>query len=112
MSYTNQPDHGLLDRQLIQPILKQLAEAHVASGPVASSRAEHLERLLRLAGSELERAWLRFLDAREHRLPTGAQELIAQAGTRPDFVYTGHYTVIYIDGPVHAYPTGTAATSK
>ncbi len=104
MSYSNQPDHGLLDRQSIQPILKQLAEARVAAGPVASGRSEHLERLLRLAGSELERAWLRFVDTRNHRLPTGAQELITQAGTRPDFVYSGYYSVVYIDGPVHAYP--------
>jgi very-short-patch-repair endonuclease len=103
MSYSNQPDHALLDRQVIHPILSQLTRAHVAAAPVAASRSEHLERLLRLAGSELERAWLRFLDARGHRLPSGAQELIAQAGTRPDFVYTEHYTVIYIDGPVHAY---------
>jgi hypothetical protein len=59
--------------------------------------------LLRLAGSDLERAWLRFLDSREHTLPTGAQELIAQAGTRPDFVYASHFAVIYIDGPIHQY---------
>ena len=103
MSYRNQPDHELLDRQLIQPVLSVLSRSHVASAPVASSRAEHLERLIKLAGSELERAWLRFLEAREHRLPTGAQELITQAGTRPDFVYAGHYAVIYIDGPIHLY---------
>ena len=105
MSYSNQPDHGLLDRQLIQPILKQLAAAHVASGPVASARSEHLERLLRLAGSELERAWLRFLDARDHRLPTGAQELIAAGGHAARFrVLRPLQPSIYIDGPVHSYP--------
>jgi very-short-patch-repair endonuclease len=103
MSYSNQPDHGLLDRKLIQPVLSLLAQAHVATAPAASTRAEHLERLLKLAGSELERDWLRFVDARDHHLPTGAQELIAQAGTKPDFVYRDHYTVIYIDGPVHQY---------
>jgi very-short-patch-repair endonuclease len=104
MSYTNQPDHGMLDRKLIQPILRGLARAHVAPAPVASSRSEHLDRLLRLAGSELEREWLRFLAAREHSLPTGAQELITAAGTRPDFVFADHYTVVYVDGPVHQYP--------
>ena len=103
MSYRNQPDHALLDRQLIQPVLSLLSRSHVASAPVPSSRSEHLEKLMRLAGSDLERAWLRFLEAREHRLPTGAQELIAQAGTRPDFVYTGHYAAIYIDGPIHQF---------
>jgi very-short-patch-repair endonuclease len=104
MSYTNQPDHGLLDRRTILPILRKLTEAQVASAPVASTRSDHLERLSRLAGSELEREWLRFLETRDHRLPTGAQELIAQAATRPDFVYDDQHTVIYIDGPVHEYP--------
>ena len=103
MSYRNQPDHALLDRQLIQPVLSLLSRSRVASAPVPSSRSEHLEKLMRLAGSDLERAWLRFLEAREHRLPTGAQELIAHAGTRPDFVYTGHYAAIYIDGPIHQF---------
>jgi very-short-patch-repair endonuclease len=103
MSYTNQPDHALLDRQAIKDVLSRMAKAHVAAAPVASTRSDHLEKLLRLAGSELERDWLRFLEAREHRLPTGAQELIAAAGTRPDFVYADHHAVIYIDGPVHLY---------
>jgi ATP-dependent helicase YprA (DUF1998 family) len=103
MSYSNQPDHSLLDRQAIKPILSELAQAHVAAAPRSSTREEHLEGLLRRAGSELEREWLRFLDARQHRLPSGAQELIAAAQTRPDFVYGEHYAVIYIDGPVHLY---------
>ena len=113
MSYCNQPDHGLLDRQLIQPILSQLSRSHVAAAPVPRPASEHLEMLLRLAGSELERAWLRFLDAREHRLPTGAQELIAQAGTRPDFVYCRPLRR-HLHRRAHApvSPTGTAETSS
>ena len=76
-----------------------------APAPPASARSEHLERLLRLAGSDLERAWLRFLDARDHRLPTGAQELIAQAGHTPRFRLRRAITPsIYIDGPIHDYP--------
>jgi very-short-patch-repair endonuclease len=104
MSYTNQPDHSLLDRRAILPILRELTEAHVASAPVAAPRSDHLERLIRLAASDLERDWLRFLETRDRRLPTGAQELIARAETRPDFVYADQHTVIYIDGPVHEYP--------
>jgi ATP-dependent helicase YprA (DUF1998 family) len=103
MSYTNQPDHALLDRQAIKDVLSRLAKARVAAAPLTSTRLEHLERLLRLAGSKLERDWLRFLEAREHRLPTGAQELIAAAGTRPDFVYADHHAVVYVDGPMHLY---------
>ena len=37
-------------------------------------------------------------------MPTKAQHLIDEAGTRPDFFYQDHFTVIYIDGPAHQYP--------
>lgn len=104
MSYFNQPDHALLDRKAARPILEALAGAKVAASPVGGTRESHLERLYRLAGSELERDWLRFLDLHGHRLPSTAQELIAKAGTRPDFTYADHHAVIYIDGPVHDYP--------
>ncbi len=104
MSYSNQPDHALLDRKATRPVLAALAAARVTSAPAATTRDGHLEGLNRLAGSELERDWLRFLDERDLRLPTTAQELIAKAGTRPDFTYAGHHAVIYIDGPVHDYP--------
>ncbi len=104
MSYSNQPDHGLLDRKAARPFLERLAAAHVASAPADLTRSEHLKRLLRLAGSELEEDWLRHLDACDHRLPTGAQELVERAGTRPDFVYAEHHAAIYVDGPIHDYP--------
>ena len=104
MSYSNQPDHALLDRQAARPFLERLAAARVASAPADLTRAEHLERLLRLAGSDLERDWLRHLDACDHRLPTGAQELVERAGTRPDFVYAEHHAAVYVDGPIHDYP--------
>jgi very-short-patch-repair endonuclease len=103
MNYMNQPDHDLLDRQSIQPVLSKLSQSRVATAPGTKSRSDHMDMLLRLAGSDLERAWLRYLDSREHALPTGAQELIAQAGTRPDFIYASNFAVIYIDGPVHQF---------
>ena len=104
MSYSNQPDHALLDRQAARPFLRRLAAARVSSAPVDLTRTEHLERLFRLAGSELERNWLRHLDGSDHRLPTAAQELVERAGTRPDFVYSEHHAAVYVDGPIHDYP--------
>ena len=39
------------------------------------------------------------------RLPTHAQRLIEEAGTRPDFFYgNGYDAAIYVDGPHHDYP--------
>ena len=105
MSYANQRDHRLLDRQSIHEVLMRLARSTVEPSPGPLSRDEHLERLSRLAGSDLERRWLDFLARRGHRLPDRAQVLIEAAGTRPDFLYEGDYKVaIYIDGPYHRYP--------
>ncbi|HEX8729496.1 MAG TPA: helicase-related protein, partial [Ktedonobacterales bacterium] len=105
MSYSNQRFHPLLDRQLIQPYLRALAGARVEAASVDIPRAAQLEQLLRTAGSDLEREWLRFLDAGNLRLPTRGQALLEQFHTRPDFLYEGEYgAAIYIDGPVHLYP--------
>ncbi|HEY7782755.1 MAG TPA: DEAD/DEAH box helicase [Ktedonobacterales bacterium] len=104
MSYGNQRVHQLLDRQRIRTTLLAYTHASVAASPAALPRAEHLGQLARLAGSDLEREWLRFLDQRHLRLPSRAQPLIAACGTRPDFVYDGDYGVaIYVDGPIHQY---------
>jgi ATP-dependent helicase YprA (DUF1998 family) len=103
-SYSNQLDHGLLDRKVIRPVLERLAAARVASAPADLTRGEHLERLLRLTSSDLERDWLRHVDDGDHRLPTTAQSLIERAGTRPDFLYAEHHAAVYVDGPIHDYP--------
>lgn len=108
MSYANQMDHRMLDRQLLPDLLLQYAGAQVRSGPAMTPRAEHLERLMNLAGSELERQWLRYLDERNYRLPSEAQLLIPECGTRPDFFYQDHLVAVYIDGPHHAYPERAA----
>lgn len=105
MSYTNQMDHSILDRQSIFDLLMQLTGATVETAPTPSTRAKHLDRLERQADSTLEKKWLAFLEDHGYRLPTHAQRLIEEAGTRPDFFYDGDYgAAIYIDGPHHDYP--------
>ena len=103
MSYYNQRDHDLLDRKLIRDLLLDLSEANVISAPATLSRGEHLQRLNNLAGSDLEREWLAFLEDHGHHLPTKAQPLISTCSTQPDFYYEPERTVIYIDGPHHDY---------
>ncbi len=102
MSYTNQLDHRVLDRQRVRPLLLALSRATVSVSPGPRSRAEHLAALRRQAGSALERRWLDELDARGHRLPTHAQPLLD--GTRPDFLYEAEHVAVYVDGPPHDYP--------
>ncbi len=105
MTYTNQMDHAMLDRKSIQGLLLALQSAEVESAPAGSTRTDHLEQLVRQAGSTLEEKWLRFMDERDLRLPTHAQRLVEEAGTRPDFFYgDGYDAAVYIDGPHHDYP--------
>ena len=104
MSYTNQPDHKFLDRQLLVGMLLRLAQAAVETSPTGYSRDEQFDRLSRQAGSELERRWLRAVMDRGHRLPGEAQKLFEKAGTRPDFVYTAENVAVYVDGPPHDHP--------
>jgi very-short-patch-repair endonuclease len=104
MTYGNQRDHSLLDRQAIREILLEYAKSSVSASPGELPRAEHLKRLMNQAGSELEKNWLRFLDNQDFSLPSKAQVFLEACKTRPDFFYEDELTVIYVDGPVHEYP--------
>jgi len=104
MSYSNQLDHRELDRQAIVPFLRQLAGAQVIVSPTAQPRADALTRLLALCQSNLERQWLQAVAGAGLRLPSDAQRLMPECGTRPDFLYEAQFTVVYVDGPHHAYP--------
>jgi very-short-patch-repair endonuclease len=104
MNYGNQYDHDMLDRQAIRDILLELAGATVNASPVAQTRDDHLDDLLGKAESELERRWVRWLQARGLRLPSDAQKRIDKASTKPDFMYEDRNAVVYVDGPPHDHP--------
>jgi len=104
MSYGNQRDHEVLDRQLIRDHLMALAGAEVHASPAVRPRAEHLTWLKQQCDTNLERDWLDFLEARNLRLPSHAQPLIEKCHTRPDFLYEKYRAAIYVDGPHHQYP--------
>jgi very-short-patch-repair endonuclease len=105
LSYYNQPDHPILDRQLIRDLLLQIRDAEVNVSPVEIPRAAHLEQLKNLCDSGLEKEFLDFLEAHALRLPARAQHFYEQFKTRPDFSYTGdNPAFIYVDGPPHDYP--------
>lgn len=111
LSYGNQRDHRLLDRQSIKNVLLGLARAEVEPGSTPDTPAEHLHQLLALAGSGLERRWLHFVHERGYALPSSAQRLLEEFAARPDFMY-GTDTVVFIDGPVHEYPNITQRDVK
>ena len=105
MTYSNQRDHELLDRQLIKDFLLELRRCKVKSSPTAKSFADHLAALKARCDSQLERSWLDYLARRGLHLPTEAQRFFPQCGTRPDFYYSKHHTAVYVDGPTAA-PSG------
>jgi len=104
LSYSNQRDHNLLDRQSIRDFLLSLENARVNASPTVFPRAEQLIRLKNLSQSSLERKWLDYLEQRNLNLPSGGQVFIETCMTRPDFIYKNHIVAVYIDGPIHDYP--------
>jgi len=104
MNYGNQRDHKLLDRKAILEMLIQMAGARVMASPVHQPLHEHLAALERLCDSELERRWLRNLEAASLKLPSKAQPRIENCNTKPDFLYEDCLAAIYIDGPPHDFP--------
>ncbi|MBE0448018.1 MAG: DEAD/DEAH box helicase [Actinobacteria bacterium] len=107
MTYANQRDHILLDRQSIGDFLLKLTKASVKASPGDLPRAEHLRRLKNVSGSSLELKWLDYLEEHNYRLPSASQKLIEACKTRPDFLYEKELVAVYIDGPVHEYPNLT-----
>ena len=100
LSYGNQRDHRLLDRQLLRDLLLRMAAASVDISGTAETRAEQLQRLKTLSESTLEHAWLDFLNDNGLALPAHAQRPLKKFYARPDFQFTDE-VVVFIDGPVH-----------
>lgn len=100
LSYGNQRDHRLLDRQRVRAILMELAAAAVRP-EAAPNAADHLSALRRLCQSSLEEEFLDLLEDQGRRLPSHGQRLVEAAGARPDFLYEREQVSIFIDGPVH-----------
>jgi len=104
MSYFNQSDHRRLDRQVIKDILLALAQSEAQISPTSLTRAEHLQQLMNLCQSDLERQWLEYLEGRHYNLPSHAQKRVESCNTRPDFLYEKDSVAIYVDGYHHLFP--------
>jgi ATP-dependent helicase YprA (DUF1998 family) len=101
LSYGNQRDHRLLDRQQIRDVLMSLAGGTVTAAAGSAPPDEHFQLLQQRCDSELERKFLDLLVAQRRRLPSHAQKLVANAQARPDFLYAEHQVAVFIDGPMH-----------
>lgn len=104
LSYYNQRDHKLINRKNrdLLTLLCRLTQAVRTSHQTPQGVAETFEELMNATGSELERDWLCYLRDHGYHLPDRAQpDLVAEFGTRPDFAYSKHQSLIFIDGPHH-----------
>lgn len=96
LSYRNQIDHQLLDRQQVIPIFADLRMASLRATENVSAGS-----LVELVDSALEAEFVSFLRERGLRLPDRAQVYFEAAGAKPDFVYDDACAVVFIDGPHH-----------
>ena len=103
LGYYNQPDHSLIDRrdEEMLDLLCRLARGERKSLSMPSAGGDTAAELRAFSGSSLEKAWLTFVNLGGYRRPDRVQPYLEEFGTRPDFAYSGHQTLVFIDGPHH-----------
>ena len=105
MSYSNQREHGLLDRRIVKDFLIEMSHSVTERDTESRSRGEHMDWLRAQTDSPLEREFLKVLYKHGHRLPDATQ----YRPTEEVFVQTDfHYkrdgrrgACVFIDGPGH-----------
>jgi superfamily II DNA/RNA helicase len=106
LSYRNQFDHPLLNRHLVKLLLDELLTSAVRCPTEGVSRDQQYQQLWQKTdpNSEFERIVLNEIYQRGIRLPDAAQELIAEAKSKPDFIYKSLKIAIFCDGSAHDHP--------
>lgn len=103
MTYTNQRDHRLLDRQSLRDILLRLAQTRMR--PLTTEpMSDRLSQLLKSTTCDVEAEWLHLLDEQGYQLPSVAHGSLAFCSARPDFLYKEDGLAIYVDGAPDVYP--------
>ncbi|MCX7974368.1 MAG: DUF1998 domain-containing protein, partial [Candidatus Aminicenantes bacterium] len=105
LSYTNQREHPLLNRNLVKDFLISLTNSITQKISRGRSYEEHYYWLRSLTDtrSELERKFIDHLYKTKRRLPDDAQKLLPDYNCIPDFFYNP-YCCVFCDGSVHDYP--------
>ena len=98
LTYQNQLDHELLDRETVLPFLQRLVTADLQPDEATQLVAE----------SSLEAAFLALLEEGSYNTPDDSQVYFESARTRPDYLYNAACVAIYVDGPHHDYPDRAA----
>ncbi|TVQ45023.1 MAG: DEAD/DEAH box helicase [Gloeocapsa sp. DLM2.Bin57] len=106
LSYRNQFDHPLLNRNVIHPYLEQLLNSNIERHSQGDSREVQYQKLLAQTdpNSDFEREFLAELYQQGIKLPDAAQMLIPEVNVKPDFVYIDAKVAIFCDGSIHDHP--------
>ena len=99
LTYQNQLDHELLNRETVLPFLRSLLAADL-------SQPEHAGTLE--TESTLEAKFLAHLEAGGYQMPDRDHVFFPNARTEPDFLYDDACTAVYVDGPHHDNPDRAA----
>ncbi|MFQ5769683.1 MAG: helicase-related protein, partial [bacterium] len=106
LTYYNQRDHNILNRNLIKEILLKLSQCETKRGYETRTYDQHYQWLRNQVDSrsDLEKKFLDQLYRNGRRLPDEAQKLLSDLPSRPDFYYKDGYVCVFCDGSVHDTP--------
>lgn len=110
LSYSNQPEHRFLDRNLVKDLLLGLSVSTTVTVDEGRSREEQYNWLKTLVDpkSEIEATFLDFLYEGGYQLPDAAQNRpCPEVAAQPDFYYDRDPVpgvCVFIDGPPHDRP--------
>jgi len=96
LSYYNQPDHVRIDRRNPEVLEMLCRLIHATPKPLSDGEVETQWPL-----SSLEKEWLDHLKEGGYHPPDHTQHHLPRYKTTPDFAYSKHQALIYIDGPHH-----------
>ena len=114
LSYYNQPDHRDIDRRDSEmlDLLCRLSRGKRRTLDPSHGARDSFDELWNVAGSSLEKDWLRYLKENGYRLPDRGQRYLEEFRTRPDFAYSDHQTLVYVDGPHHLHQRQRGADAQ
>ncbi len=106
LSYRNQFDHPLIDRNLMRPWLDLLMNSTINRHKSGIYREQQYQSLIQKTdpSSDFERVVLAAIYQQGLKLPDAAQMLIEEAHCKPDFVYKEAKVAIFCDGSAHDHP--------
>jgi hypothetical protein len=114
LSYSNQLEHGRIDRHKIHDFLLELLQSRLIETKAGRSRDEQYQWLGESLdpASSFEREFLEYLYRNGHRLPDFAQyQRTPDVHVQTDFYYARQGVpgvCVFIDGPHHDSPTQAA----